>query len=1219
MTAEKKDTAAFVLDDRTIETRLAEFRQYSQCLPLGKNETHTGWPAVTNVAQVVLGYEAGADGKMSSDAQKLAKLAWAYQQDSLARLYHAPDQADGQLPPEQGFLLTLLGLLETPQALLNQLPIQHRALYTKQMLALAPRGAVADRLTVQFTLADGGREQVLPAGLVLDGGQDSAGTPLHYALTQSLTVNGAQVTDLRWVVRDACVPGGRRSRVVLDTRGGQSWPPAGVRLFGASPAIPGAGERADVDRVVVQGRRVFSPLLMVAGGERSWTVTFAQDVRAQLQAAVSIDNAWVSLACERQNSKTWLLRLAAEGGSPGAVAGLDGLTSALPALRLTTTSGEALPEVKLLKLEVAGATGVHCATDEGALLIDGGEPFGAQATIGSGVNLMSAEWWRLGPALKKVTVTPAWVGLPSVAFKTWYGGDKAQTGTDWLWLDQELNVSAIHDAKKEKDKPLKEVNTFKVGRAKDVTTESIATAMALITEDKGYQPALKGNADFTVQAAWVAQGKAQVFQGEAQALFDGGADNAPTGKPLTITMPELPSPPHDTAVPDDQDPAKWPWWIRLGLTSDFRQSAYAAHQSAPPQTVTLITQQTTRQMLPVVKDGVYAMKKVKVDDKEILLPVLEEKTFVTDMPVPVVVPKARWQEPYLPQWSGIRVDYQAEETQPTQHAITPFGYAPQDETVTMLPTQADLYVGIDGIEAGQLLTLHWQLKSPQSLPLEWQYLTPGERWARLPVQDDTDAFQYSGKWSVTWPGDATRSATSLPTGRMWLRGRARHVMPVTPDSVAVPTTPWLTGLVTNAGTAQLLAPQTVMADHFAAGLPAGRVTQALAAPFEVQGVTQPWPSSGGLAAETPAVFEARVAQRLRHRERALNNYDVMSLLREHTSGLRELAVMSPMRDDTGALRQTVVVMPDRTLSDSDDVLRPGLSDAHRTTMVERLKATASPWLALTCINPDYLPISVSWDIEVTSGVSVSVVDARIRAALTDMFMPWVADEEENTIVVGGAIGRVLTHGAVREVVRQVPGVSTINQIYLNGEESKAPVIGPAQVAVLHFVPREYNRLTLAWVGPEQARFGSITLLGDGIERATVCITLPVRVEGLGTSVITTDDADVYLVDLGSGVRLPEAAPACPGLWAKRNTAQAPQTVLDRACYADPLGAAPEVRGGTVTELIFTVVAGAGTAGVHRLGVVVDLKVGKVPDMALQSAVVGESVTCRVQDAASATL
>lgn len=122
-------------------------------------------------------------------------------------MYETPALADGQLPPERAFVLAMLGMLEVPRALLNALPAQHRSLYYHNMLALEARSARADRVTVHFSLTDEARELVLPAGFVLDAGQDDASNALHYALTQPVTVNAAKMTDLRWVVRDPYVPG----------------------------------------------------------------------------------------------------------------------------------------------------------------------------------------------------------------------------------------------------------------------------------------------------------------------------------------------------------------------------------------------------------------------------------------------------------------------------------------------------------------------------------------------------------------------------------------------------------------------------------------------------------------------------------------------------------------------------------------------------------------------------------------------------------------------------------------------------------------------------------------------------------------------------------------------------------------------------------------------------------------------------------------------------
>lgn len=1215
MAAAEKETAEFVLDDRSIGRQLDEFRMHSQRVGYGTS-TEKGWPARTNWAQVMLGYEAGAWDPEKGAPPAAGEVAWSFVREGLVQRYDAPEEADGRMPPERAFLLALLGLLETPQGLLNQFPAQHRSLYYQQMLALEPRPAQADRVTVHFTLADGVREQVVPAGQLLDGGQDSAGTALRYALEQSLAVNAARVTDIRWVVRDPCVPGGRRARVVMDEAAGVAWPAGGMRLFGASPVREGDAPRADADRALDSGRIVESPVLAVAGGERTWTVTLKDKAVGTLRAAVSIADAWVPVACSG-SEKVWTVKLGADGGVPSAATTLDGLVSTSPLLRLICEAGEPVPAVDKLEVAVQGAVGVHCASDDGTGLLEGGLPFGETADVGCGVNLMSAEWWRLGAKLTQVTVTPKWLGLPTIPFPKWYGADARQKDANWLLLDQDLNIVTNPEKGTTPDKlTTKYTTTTLAGRV----TNGAAVTQEIVA-DTGYTGKPEKNSSFSVQASLVRQGQDTQALGDVLPLFVTGADDKPPqGQALTVGLSSLPAAAADLPVPDDEDPGKWPWRVRVELKKSFLQDVYAAHQRAPLQSVLFVTEQKTKQMVPDTeeiagKGTVYKMIDTgkKIDPKSdatMYLPAMVEKEFSTVTPVSVLVPKAQWNAPYVPQWSGLQVDYKAVDDQVGQRVITAFGYAPYDETLTQPSADAEIYVGIDGIEAAQLLTLHWQLKSPGVLPLEWQYLTAGERWARLPVSDETNAWRMSGGWSVDWPGDATRTASSLPAGRMWLRGRARRLMARDSEQVALPTTPWLVGLVTNAASATLTAPQTVQSEHFEAGLPAQRISQALNAPATLQEIAQPWPSTDGRAAESRAVFDARVARRLRHRERGLNNVDLMMLLQERYAGIRELTVLLPTRDEKGALQQTIVVMPNLSLSDSEDARRPALSAEHLNEMATWLKGSTSPWLTLACVNPEYIPVSVSWEAVYSPGISHSIGDARVKAALEAAFMPWVQASEAR---VSETIGRAVTHDAVRDVLRRVPEIEKVNAVYLNGELEQDPTIKPRQVAVVTCLPLEYTRLSLAWEGPLKARFGELTLVGDGLARATLRVTRPKQVMGLGAAAIDTQGADVYLVDLETGQRLPESAGDGPGLWA---TTSSEPVVWDRACYADPRGAAPDKE---VICQAFDVGAAAGTHGVHRLGVAVGLKVDGVPDVTVQSAVVGESVKLHVHAAALTTL
>jgi len=1208
--------SAFLLDDRSIQAHLDDFRQYCQRLPFVVDTLSPGATS-PNWAQVLLGREAGEwePGLPNPSLSQTSEVAWARERERLAQLYDAPELADGQMPPEQAFLLSLLGMLETPRALLNQLPAQHRSLYYQKMLKLGARMAQADRVTVHFTLADGAREHVLPTGLLLDAGQDSAGNALRYALTQPLTANTARITDLRWVVRDLCVPGGQRARTVLDETAGLGWPKAGVRLFGASPSKAGEAARVDADRIVERGRIVESPVLAVAGGTRTWTVTLESALsgkgKGALRAAVSMDDVWVSVPCILDGGgKVLTVTLSADGGVPTAVKALDGLVSTAPLLRLTSVTGQFVPKVKTLGVVVAEATDVTCVRDDGTLLSGGGLPFGETADVGKGINLVSPAWWRLGDKLTQVTLTPSWSGLPTVSFPVWYGPDKAQTQADWLLLDPALNVTT--DNMKGRS-PLHLAELGGATLAGRVTNG--ADIARQIHVDAGYpsvsSKTLASNDYFKVKAAPHRQGKQPGEHSVDLSLFGGSA--APEGQSLSITLNNVPAAAPAAPLPDVKAPAQWPWCVRLSLSTSFLHNEYAAHERAALQTVMFLTEQKTVHQVPVMvvadknsDEKVHKMVTVNNPNdkgKTMLMPAMRDETVSIVTPVAVTVPKAKWNPPYVPQWSGVRIDYQAVDTQVVQRVIMPFGYAPHDASPTLLEdAEAEMYLGLEGIEAEQLLTLHWQLKSPCALQLEWHYLAAGERWSRLPVSDGTDGGHRSGILSIDWPGDVSQTSTSLPTGRLWLRGRVKQLPERDATLVALPTTPWLTGMVTNAAQAVLVAPQAVQATHFDTGLPAGRITQVLDAPETVQSVAQPWVSTGGRAAETQAVFEARVARRLRHRERGLNNIDLMMLLQERYDGIRELAVLPSSPGPNRALQQTIVVMPDPALSDSDDVCRPGLSSQHLAAMAKALQPATSPWLVLKCVNPHYISVRVSWDVTYVPGLSHSMGYARVKAALEGAFMSWCLTPEGGDERV---IGRPVTHSAVRDVLRRVPEVAAVSNVYLNGHIKEELTMNADQVAVLTCIPLEYTGLALAWQDAKKQRFGELIL--EGGAEAVVRVTVPQSVLGLGDEPIATSVDKVYLVDLETGLPLPTTQKTGASLWVTKVNALSGPQKEGKAKYAEPYGNEPVST--LLNSLHFKVNTAAETCGVFRVAVAMALT---KPDVILQSSVVGECLLLRLQ-------
>lgn len=395
----------FLLDGRSLEERLEGVRRYCAHMPFG--DSGRSWAEVL--------FAGGVDPA------------------ALARAYASPLQADGEMLAHQSLLLAFLRMLETPRALLNALPAAHRQLYYHDLLGQRERPSLPDRVAVSFTLSEDCPELLLPAGALLDAGQDSQGAPRRYSLERALLANQGRCTDLRW--RQPAANGGASqvARIVHDLHNGLPWPDQGVRLFGYD---------AEQDSPVLTGRVLSSPLLALGGGTRTITVTFAAQVdAAKISAQASSTDGWLDLTCAPGAAKQLTLTLAATAGPMTPAPGLDGFSAAAPLLRLCRADGQPVPAISKLHVAVQGLPDVLFSTDDGPADIDDRSfPFGVEPVVGAGFNLASADWCGK-PGEITVTLTPQWLGLPAESFKKHYEGYKSPPENNAFQVQARLNTA----------------------------------------------------------------------------------------------------------------------------------------------------------------------------------------------------------------------------------------------------------------------------------------------------------------------------------------------------------------------------------------------------------------------------------------------------------------------------------------------------------------------------------------------------------------------------------------------------------------------------------------------------------------------------------------------------------------------------------------------------------------------------------------------------------
>lgn len=877
----------FVLDNRSDETLLQQIHDYAAIIPF--DTTGHSW----------------ADLLFMPATQGNTVMT----PETLAELFNNPGSADGSLLPQQVFLLAFMQLLKTPRTLFNAFPSAHRELYYRDLLGGSEKAAQADHVALSLTLKPTVREYFIPAGTLFDGGQDSAGTPLRYALDKSLLVNRSTFSDLRWVQPDPTdtidnVNDRQLFRVAFDQQK-SDWPTQGYRLFDPETS----------QQPVVNGRLVASSALAMNTGDRKITLTSASNIHsASLSVAqVSSGGQWLDLTLPDPATDTTTLELRLPGDAPAisAPVELDGLTLDTPVIKLGRTDGSTLPTLTSLTVSCTGNAGVSYSTDNGVNRLDNlSYPLGTSPVVGSGFNLMMPDWCNRSSAAT-LSLTPQWVGLPKVGFPEWYAGyDNAPSDNNVFTLQ-----------------PLLMSGSGRIALSNDInsTTES--------------QP---------------------------QPMFDEGV-GAPVPATLDIILPPLISGGDFTPT----DPCDREQWLRLELAGrDFGHQDYQ-----------------------------------KLAGSKTLNP------------------------PYTPQMNGLTVSYTLTDSEFSQYVLTPFGYQAADAAMDDT-TKSYLYLGFTDGEPGETLSLYWQIQSPQALNPEWFYLNQENNWVSLAstVVDATQGMLVSGVWSATLPHDITTQAARMPGGRYWLRATLDSPC----GELGSKTAPengyiWLQGLETNAMTATLDAPESASRSHFKHPVPANTVTRMVTPANEISRVTQPWPSEGGLAAETSAQFVVRTAARLSHRNRALAWQDMTKLLKAGYSNVFDVALPSTdtLMELPAPLVQQLLVIPVNAYKDNQDVLRPLFSQAHLNEMSAYLQNRASAWADIQLINPSYRDVPITYDV--SFNVNADYGYRRLRESLTLRYIPWVTERNG-----GVTLGNTLDYYGIIAWIQQQPWVVQLNSLTLDG-------------------------------------------------------------------------------------------------------------------------------------------------------------------------------------------
>ena len=367
----------------------------------------------------------------------------------------------------------------------------------------------------------------------------------------------------------------------------------------------------------------------------------------------------------------------------------------------------------------------------------------------------------------------------------------------------------------------------------------------------------------------------------------------------------------------------------------------------------------------------------------------------------------------------------------TLHHFHPFGahaVEPESGSTTLsflpdYPHEGELYLGIHNLEPPQNLTLLFQVAEGSANPdleaaeVRWSALD-GNRWVSLNegqvLSDSTRGLINSGVVELSLR--PVQPSTRMPPGPYWIRAHITQHPEATCDTIAVHTQAVSATFVDNNNAAA----------HYAEPLPATSITRFVTRVAGIARVEQPYTSYGAQAAEQDEGFYTRVAERLRHKTRAVALWDYERVVLDAFPELYKVKCLPAASSEfgEGGLVQ-VLIIPNIRNQIPQDPFEPKASTELLARVQEYLVTRISPWARVEVINPHYIRVKVRLGVQFKSGYDTGFYTQELIHGLNRHLSPWAYDEGADI-----ALGEQIYANSIVDFADRQPYVEYVNSISL---------------------------------------------------------------------------------------------------------------------------------------------------------------------------------------------
>ena len=889
-------------------------------------------------------------------------------------------EKDGSLTPHLTLFICFIKLMDFSKKALNSLTQRHLDFYYNEILQIEKQDAKSDKVYVIFELAKKAIQERVPEGTLLDAKKDATGKKRVFKTEKELIASQAKVVGLKSFLNDKTKKELKIARAVntLDgiaeklTETSNYWWPFG---YNSDESKPEKSDFKELENAKL-GFSIASSLLSLKEGERTVTVTISfrnngtsrlaalkpNEIENNIKLFYSGEKEWVSgsaIKCLNNDAKNLQLSFTLTKNFPAVVnynkEVLGGTFLTNFAIARFMIEGnryyelyEALAEKEIQNVDIAvdvkGVKSILIENDSSTLNPEKDYfPFTGQPVTGSNF----------------------YIKYPEMFAKKW---DKASITINWK--NTPTSIKDLYEGYTIKPNVVVSKNTFSAAKMKS----------SVVVQDDHF----KANASLLEKEGWAIKATdIQLYQKTEtgyQTYFSikNASPVAGTSESIRLTLKQ-------SALQD-----VYPKLYTLALTSGETNILIPNEPYIP------VTENV--ELNYSASESAYTGRNILVKNVK----ALNTKSAFASQNILAKNVKSLNIESISPSRSILANSVKsAKNKEVTLFYEDAFGQVEKEMSAnSIVPIHeagGELFICLDANPSETVSLLIQALEGSENTladtfenneNIEWDILSKNT-WISLRnniLTNETKRFLESGILKFKIPKDIDINTTLFEKKGIWIRAKTKTSY----DAVCK-----IQGIYTQAVLATFQNQDNDLT-HLDHGLEAGTIAKLITRVPQIKSVSQPYNSFDGKYKETDAAFYRRVSERLRHKNRAITQWDYEQLVLQefpdvfmvkclnHTS---EKSFMAPGH-------VTLVVIPNTKNKNAFDIYQPRISRASLNKIQNYVNGLNSMHVKTHVINPNYQEATVEIEAKFFNEYDEAFYSKQLDEDIKKFISPWAFGDSD---------------------------------------------------------------------------------------------------------------------------------------------------------------------------------------------------------------------------------